>query len=159
MEELRQAKQTLLRDAATGERAGVSREADPTRLGRGTRQKLARIGPRELQLIGTTIRRSASLPEARRGPLVMEVAETVRAPGDRRISVAGPGRVSRGCSCDGRAAHGEQLTRTGRLLLKSRIVGTQDASLAKRRSLVAAGGSGPLHGSRSFSPHTITSPP
>jgi uncharacterized RDD family membrane protein YckC len=44
-----------------------------------TRQQLARIGPRELQLIRTTLRRMASLPEARRGPLVMEVAETVRA--------------------------------------------------------------------------------
>jgi uncharacterized RDD family membrane protein YckC len=44
-----------------------------------TRQQLARIGPRELQLIRTTLRRMASLPEARRRPLLEEVAETVRA--------------------------------------------------------------------------------
>jgi uncharacterized RDD family membrane protein YckC len=58
-----------------------------------TRQQLARIGPRELQLIRTTLRRSASLPEARRGPLVMEVAETVRA----RLEIAefpSPDRVA-----------------------------------------------------------------
>ena len=44
-----------------------------------TRQQLARIGPRELQLIRTTLRRMASLPAARRGSLLEEVAETVRA--------------------------------------------------------------------------------
>jgi uncharacterized RDD family membrane protein YckC len=58
-----------------------------------TRQQLARIGPRELQLIRTTLRRMASLPEARRGPLVMEVAETVRA----RLEIAdfpSPDRVA-----------------------------------------------------------------
>jgi uncharacterized RDD family membrane protein YckC len=58
-----------------------------------TRQQLARIGPRELQLIRTTLRRMASLPEARRGPLVTEVAETVRA----RLQIAdfpSPDRVA-----------------------------------------------------------------
>jgi uncharacterized RDD family membrane protein YckC len=44
-----------------------------------TRRQLARIGPRELQLLRTTLRRIASLPEARRRPLVEEVAETLRA--------------------------------------------------------------------------------
>jgi len=49
-----------------------------------SRQQLARIGPRELQLIRTTLRRVASLPEVRRRSLVEEVAETVRA----RLDVA-----------------------------------------------------------------------
>jgi len=49
-----------------------------------SRQQLARIGPRELQLIRTTLRRKASLPEVRRRSLVEEVAETVRA----RLDVA-----------------------------------------------------------------------
>lgn len=44
-----------------------------------TRDQLARIGPRELQLLRTTFRRMASLPEARRRQVVEEVAETMRA--------------------------------------------------------------------------------
>ena len=58
-----------------------------------TRQQLARIGPRELQLIRTTLRRMASLPAARRGSLLEEVAETVRA----RLEIAefpSPDRVA-----------------------------------------------------------------
>jgi uncharacterized RDD family membrane protein YckC len=58
-----------------------------------TRRQLARIGPRELQLIRTTLRRIASLPEARRGSLLEEVAETVRA----RLEIAelpSPDRVA-----------------------------------------------------------------
>jgi uncharacterized RDD family membrane protein YckC len=43
-----------------------------------TRQQLARIGPRELQLVRGTLRRVANLPEDRGAQLVAEVAETVR---------------------------------------------------------------------------------
>jgi uncharacterized RDD family membrane protein YckC len=44
-----------------------------------TRKQLARIGPRELQLIRATIRRAATLPEERAAALLAEVAETMRA--------------------------------------------------------------------------------
>jgi uncharacterized RDD family membrane protein YckC len=44
-----------------------------------TREQLARIGPRELQLIRTTLRRASSLSEERRAPLLDEIAETMRA--------------------------------------------------------------------------------
>ncbi|MGC1677300.1 MAG: RDD family protein [Candidatus Binataceae bacterium] len=43
-----------------------------------TRQQIARIGPRELQLIRATIRRADSLPEERSAALLAEVAETIR---------------------------------------------------------------------------------
>jgi uncharacterized RDD family membrane protein YckC len=43
-----------------------------------TRQQIARIGPRELQLIRATIRRADSLSEERRIALLAEVAETMR---------------------------------------------------------------------------------
>ena len=43
-----------------------------------TRQQLARIGPRELQLVRGTLRRVANLPEDRGAELVAEVAETLR---------------------------------------------------------------------------------
>ena len=43
-----------------------------------TRQQLARIGPRELQLVRSTLRRVANLPEDRGAQLVAEVAETLR---------------------------------------------------------------------------------
>lgn len=44
-----------------------------------TRQQIARIGPRELQLIRATIRRAGSLPEERSAAIIAEVAETMRA--------------------------------------------------------------------------------
>jgi uncharacterized RDD family membrane protein YckC len=43
-----------------------------------TRQQLARIGPRELQLVRGTLRRVANLPEDRGAQLIAEVAETLR---------------------------------------------------------------------------------
>lgn len=43
-----------------------------------TREQLARIGPRELQLIRGTLRRLPTLPEDRRDALLAEVAETLR---------------------------------------------------------------------------------
>jgi len=43
-----------------------------------TRQQLARIGPRELQLVRGTLRRVANLPADRGAQLVAEVAETLR---------------------------------------------------------------------------------
>ncbi len=43
-----------------------------------TRQQIARIGPRELQLIRATIRRAESLPDERRAAILAEVAETMR---------------------------------------------------------------------------------
>ena len=43
-----------------------------------TRQQLARIGPRELQLVRGTLRRVANLPGDRGAQLVAEVAETLR---------------------------------------------------------------------------------
>ncbi len=43
-----------------------------------TRDQLARIGPRELQLIRATIRRAAVLPEERGAALLAEVTETMR---------------------------------------------------------------------------------
>ena len=43
-----------------------------------TRQQLARIGPRELQLVRGTLRRVANLPGDRGAELVAEVAETLR---------------------------------------------------------------------------------
>jgi uncharacterized RDD family membrane protein YckC len=43
-----------------------------------TRQQLARIGPRELQLVRGTLRRVANLPEDRSAQLVAEVVETLR---------------------------------------------------------------------------------
>ena len=42
-----------------------------------TRQQLARIGPRELQLVRGTLRRVANLPEDRGAQLVAEVTETL----------------------------------------------------------------------------------
>ena len=44
-----------------------------------TRQQLARIGPREQQLIRGTLRRVTTLPAIRGEELVIEVAETIRA--------------------------------------------------------------------------------
>ncbi len=44
-----------------------------------TREQLARIGPLELKLIRTTLRRLPGLPEDRREPLLGEIAETLRA--------------------------------------------------------------------------------
>ncbi|MHB8383469.1 MAG: RDD family protein [Candidatus Binataceae bacterium] len=43
-----------------------------------SRQQIARIGPRELQLIRATIRRADSLPEDRSAAILAEVAETMR---------------------------------------------------------------------------------
>ena len=43
-----------------------------------TRQQLARIGLRELQLVRGTLRRVANLPEDRGAQLIAEVAETLR---------------------------------------------------------------------------------
>lgn len=44
-----------------------------------TRRQIARIGPRELQLIRATIRRVDSMPQERSAALLAEVAETLRA--------------------------------------------------------------------------------
>ncbi len=56
----------------------IAASAKPPTLGL-TREQLARIGPRELQLIRGTIRRLPTLPEDRRDTLLAEVAETLRA--------------------------------------------------------------------------------
>ena len=44
-----------------------------------TREQLGRIGTRELQLLRNALRRAASLPESRRGAVIVEVAEAMRA--------------------------------------------------------------------------------
>jgi uncharacterized RDD family membrane protein YckC len=43
-----------------------------------TREQLARIGTREIQLLRNVLRRSASQPESRRGAVIVEVAEAMR---------------------------------------------------------------------------------
>ena len=43
-----------------------------------TREQLARIGTREIQLLRNVLRRSASLPESRRGAVIVEVAKAMR---------------------------------------------------------------------------------
>lgn len=51
-----------------------------------TREQLARVGPRELQLIRMTLRRVEELPAARGDELMREVAEAMR----ERLEIAGP---------------------------------------------------------------------
>ena len=43
-----------------------------------TREQLARMGPREIQLLRNVLRRSSTLPEPRAAALIAEVAETMR---------------------------------------------------------------------------------
>ena len=68
-----------------------------------TRQQLARIGLRELQLVRGTLRRVANLPADRGAQLVAEVAETLRT--RMELDALASCYCQRGCAQIGRNSH------------------------------------------------------